>query len=134
MTRPIEVQEAIAEKIQSLRAVRAEFGADSFARVYPSFKALLQVVRIEAFNAQEALDEAAAPKPAPVVEGPATFDEIVGHLYVASSRLQQFGATEAQIRLIATLAVRDGLRLSEFSTSTLSKRDASAVIDSFKGR
>lgn len=62
----------------------------------------------------------------------ATFDEIHSSLSFAACRLQQFGASDAQVRLLATLAVKQGLALSQIEMSTLSKFEASAMIDNMK--
>ena len=59
---------------------------------------------------------------------PATFEEVCSQLRVASARLQDNGATEAQIEQIARLTVRDGLALSVVASTTLSRTNASNMI------
>jgi hypothetical protein len=59
---------------------------------------------------------------------PATFEEVCSQLRVASARLQDAGATDAQIKQIAHLVVRDGLALSAVTSTTLSQTNASNMI------
>ena len=68
----------------------------------------------------------------PATVRPATFDEIYSNLSVAARRLQQFGASDAQVRFLASLAVKQGLLLSQVELNTLSKAEASAMIDNMK--
>lgn len=63
---------------------------------------------------------------------PTTFEEFYGSLSVAARRLQQYGASDAQVRLLASLAVKQQLTLSQLEMSTLSKGEASAIIDHMK--
>lgn len=61
-------------------------------------------------------------------ETPATLDEIVSCLRMASVARMQHGATDAQIVTIAKMAVRDRLPLHRIACTTLTRGEAAAII------
>ena len=75
-------------------------------------------------------DAAAAGKLTPKASNAA--DELRGDLRVAARAAQQFGATEAQINYIVSLATAKG-DFNVLSSGRLTKAEASRIIDSMKG-
>jgi hypothetical protein len=125
-----EIKDAIESAISSLRRTK-EFEPEMYGRIYPTLADLIYAVRCDR---DEARAELAKTVSAPVAAGPASWQEFYDMLSMAARVRMQFGASDAQVRLLATLAVQQGLMLRQMEMSTLSKNEASAMISSMKGQ
>lgn len=118
------IREALEDCIYRLRNER-DNQPEMYARLFPTLGDLLHTVRIDLDEVREQLADVPAIEATPVT----TLEGIREYLEIARMGLMQFGATDAQIALIARRAVEDDISADRIcGSSGLSKQEASAIL------
>lgn len=124
------IREELENSIYRLRTMK-KIEAAYYAKTFKNIADLIDYVRSDLYDVR---NEVRAEKASSVaaVEAPATYNDFYDMLWSASRARMSFGATDAQIRLLARLAVEQGLTRSQMNMTTLTKSEASAMIDHMK--
>lgn len=128
------LMQALREELRSVRMLK---NSPQFAHEYDTFAKIIADVRYrlayvrEELAAQEAQLEKVEIDPRTTI---ASYDEIVSTLGIAARARGQYGATSAQIRYLAELYVKAEATLHDIAMTTLTKREASILIEDAKKR